>query len=500
MRPFHGEESRRAIPAREMLASGDWVLPTIWGRPYLHKPPGHFWLVAAASLPEGAVDEWATRLPSALATVATAAVLYLWAAGLFGERAGLAAGLLFLLSLNVLGKGQVGEIEPPLGLAVASGLMLQWNGREGRWGALVGSGLLLGAAWLLKGPPALLFQLAAGIGIAVAMPGNRFLRSARFWVPVLLALLPVLAWAGLLLAQADTREALDTWWIEASRTGGRSNPAEFWSDRPRFLGGALGAFLPSTLLVVAAVGTETGRRLWREPVVRFMLVTLAASFAYFLVTPGPRPRYVYPLVPFACAIAACWVDRAIRSDDGPALVRLRWLLGLAAVAGMAAGLAGLAPLVRPVAGVDGVGAPGLALLVAIVGVGALGLHAARAGSTGRAFAAVLAVLALIRVFVLVELVPRLQGDRGIVERMHALEDRVPPDARLGLNVGAMWNELIYLRRPVEWIETPEQVEPGRLLLLDLRGRKRFAGTLHLEELAVERVRGHRVLSLVRVLD
>ena len=52
--PFHGEESRRALPAREMLASGDWVLPTIWGRAYLHKPPGHFWLVAGCARLTGA--------------------------------------------------------------------------------------------------------------------------------------------------------------------------------------------------------------------------------------------------------------------------------------------------------------------------------------------------------------------------------------------------------------------------------------------------------------
>lgn len=496
--PFHGEESRRAIPAREMLASGDWVLPTIWGRAYLHKPPGHFWLVAGSSRLTGAVNEWSTRLPSALSTVATAVVLSLFGAALFGDAAGALAGVLFLLSFNVIGKCQVGEIEPPFALAVLGSVLLLWTGREGRAGHLLGAGLCLGTALLLKGPPALLFFVSAALASAWACAEPRFLASLRLWLPLALGLAPVLVWAWLLLDSPGADAALETWWAEASRTGGRSDPRAFWLDRPRFFFGALGAYLPSVLLLAAALRTATGRDLLAEPRFRFLLGTLAVSFAYFLVTPGPRPRYVYPLVGLACLAAGAVVVRAFREDDTVLRQRLRWLAitGLTA-AGAAAGV-GLLPLFVPVAGVDGLSLPGLLLLLATGAAAALGAKALRSRSDAHALGLALACLALLAGFRVVELRPQLQSDRSIVARMRTLESAVPAEAPLGLHVTAMWNELIYLEQPPTWLERPERAEPGSVLLLDAKARERLARSRSFEELASQEIRGHRKLTLLRV--
>ncbi|HEX4606728.1 MAG TPA: dolichol-phosphate mannosyltransferase, partial [Urbifossiella sp.] len=48
-RGFHllePDEGRYAQIPREMLASGNWVVPTLQGEPYLDKPPLLYWLVA----------------------------------------------------------------------------------------------------------------------------------------------------------------------------------------------------------------------------------------------------------------------------------------------------------------------------------------------------------------------------------------------------------------------------------------------------------------------
>src|SRR5262249_32807760 len=52
-RDLRGEEGRRAIPAREMLQSGDFILPTLFGDPYLNKPPLHFWIIGAVGAMRG---------------------------------------------------------------------------------------------------------------------------------------------------------------------------------------------------------------------------------------------------------------------------------------------------------------------------------------------------------------------------------------------------------------------------------------------------------------
>jgi len=498
--PFHGEESRRALPAREMLASGDWVLPTLWGRAYLNKPPGHFWLVAGSSTLSGAVDEWSTRLPSALSTMATAVVLSLFGAAVWGEAAGAFAGALFLLSLNVLGKGQVGEIEPPFALAVLGSVLLLWNGRAGRNAALLGAGACLAIALLLKGPPALLFFVAAALAIAWACAEPRFLLSLRFWLPLCIGLAPVLVWAGLLLASPHADAALDTWWAEASRTGGRSRPGAFWLDRPRFLLGALGAYLPSVLLAGAALRTTSGAKLWSEPAVRFLIGTVAVSFGYFLVTPGPRPRYVYPLVGLSCLVAGAVVSRALHGKDAQLLGRLRAIAAIGLGVALIAAMAGLAPLLRPVAGLDGLSAPGVLLLLATLAAGAFGLRAWRKRADAQAIVLALGCLALLGCFRVVEIRVQIQGDRGVVAQMQKLERTVPEGEPLQLHVVAMWNELIYLKSPLVWLDAPEQARVDSLLLVDAAGRERLALHRPFDALATEEIRGRRQLTLVRISE
>src|SRR2546425_1245025 len=64
-------EARRALPAQAMFLEGDWLLPHLNGELYLAKPPLLYWLAASASFLFGAANEWAVRLPSALAAAAT---------------------------------------------------------------------------------------------------------------------------------------------------------------------------------------------------------------------------------------------------------------------------------------------------------------------------------------------------------------------------------------------------------------------------------------------
>ncbi|HEX4970415.1 MAG TPA: hypothetical protein VFV69_05120, partial [Steroidobacteraceae bacterium] len=45
--PWPPDEPRFALVARDMVATGDWLLPRVGGQPYADKPPLFFWLVAA---------------------------------------------------------------------------------------------------------------------------------------------------------------------------------------------------------------------------------------------------------------------------------------------------------------------------------------------------------------------------------------------------------------------------------------------------------------------
>ncbi|RKY05889.1 MAG: hypothetical protein DRP65_12495 [Planctomycetota bacterium] len=76
-KPLGDHESYVSVTAREMLKSGDWVVPTYNGELRLQKTPLNYWFVATIAKFTGRVDEIAARLPSVLcAMLSVGAILY----------------------------------------------------------------------------------------------------------------------------------------------------------------------------------------------------------------------------------------------------------------------------------------------------------------------------------------------------------------------------------------------------------------------------------------
>ena len=94
---FKGEEGRRAIAAREMISSGDGVVPTVWGEPYLNKPPGYPWAVVLSSQLTGEVNPLVVRMPAYLSFVGLAVVLFFLGRRWGGVESGLLTSLLLVI-------------------------------------------------------------------------------------------------------------------------------------------------------------------------------------------------------------------------------------------------------------------------------------------------------------------------------------------------------------------------------------------------------------------
>ncbi|MGH9316325.1 MAG: ArnT family glycosyltransferase, partial [Thermoanaerobaculia bacterium] len=92
-------EARYGLVAREMLESGDWVQPRLNHVRFYEKPPLTYWCVAASYRLFG-FNEFASRLPSALAYVGTALVTYLLAFELVGFGTAPLAALIYATSLG----------------------------------------------------------------------------------------------------------------------------------------------------------------------------------------------------------------------------------------------------------------------------------------------------------------------------------------------------------------------------------------------------------------
>jgi 4-amino-4-deoxy-L-arabinose transferase-like glycosyltransferase len=155
------DEPRFAEASREMLQSGNFIVPTFNHAPRYAKPPLIYWCqtISYTILGENA---FAARLPSLLATAATAVLLLTWGTRLGSAQMGAGAGLLYAFCLQAVQQGRVATADALLiffmTLTAFTGWLIIRPKEPGRVRGICFIVLALGFAggFLAKGPEALL--------------------------------------------------------------------------------------------------------------------------------------------------------------------------------------------------------------------------------------------------------------------------------------------------------------------------------------------------------
>ena len=186
------DEGTRALVAREIYRTGNWLHPTLQGEPYLLKPPLMDWLIAL-SYRFGGVQEVTTRLPGALLSTCGVPLLYLVGREVFLQRLpAVFAASVYLTLLPVVRHGRLAMLD---GMAVSFFLLLLLCllkcRQERRWA--LGAGLCLGLISFTKG---ILVVPLGAITFLFLLAEEQLvlLRSPYFWLGIFLGYLPVLAW------------------------------------------------------------------------------------------------------------------------------------------------------------------------------------------------------------------------------------------------------------------------------------------------------------------
>lgn len=143
---YVGDETKYTQVVREMRA-GSFLLPTLGGTPFTHKPPVHFWIVDLLTYPFGVYSIWPFVIPSLVAFA-----LLLW---LLDRMGGAMAAFVAGTSLMLWGSAQTARMDLEFNamLVLAAWMIERFFDRDD-FRSLMVAAVATGVATLIKGPMA----------------------------------------------------------------------------------------------------------------------------------------------------------------------------------------------------------------------------------------------------------------------------------------------------------------------------------------------------------
>ena len=209
------DEARYGEVVREMIATGQWLIPHLGGYPYPDKPAPYFWLVAGVGSVVGH-GEFAFRLVTFASTALAATGVYLVALRLLGSSAAFWSTLVFLTSFLTMIVGHIMRMDMLLTAVTVYAWYCLVRGRmigpptvetavseeDPRW--VIAFWCLTTLGVMVKGPIALLFTLLPALAWLTCEDGaTRGLRALRPLFGVLLLATLVGCWIGLVEAMGE---------------------------------------------------------------------------------------------------------------------------------------------------------------------------------------------------------------------------------------------------------------------------------------------------------
>lgn len=298
-------EVAAAVPGREMLHSGDWIVPRYGEIPRIRKPPLVYWLVASSGWLFGEFNEFAVRFHSAIAALAMVALMSLWAARWYGREAAFGAAIIQTTSLWAVFYGRHVEIDMVMCLLTTAAMFLiatqpsDESPSRARW-RWVGILTLIGLTWLAK------FHYGTTMVFAPVFVFWAVQRQWRKWlnfvnpIGLLILIACVLIWPYLLLRECP--EALERWRFETvGRAIGEIGYDPWWFFGPELL-----------LLSVPWVGhlllavPQSWLRAWRQgdERERFLWIWLVVDVVIISLSPNKHTNYVLAAMPVTTLLSS----------------------------------------------------------------------------------------------------------------------------------------------------------------------------------------------------
>ncbi len=316
------DETRYAEIAREMINTGNWVVPKLLGINYFEKPVMVYWMNVFSELTFG-YNAFAVRFSSAISVGITALIIYLFISKISTFKLIAALSALIYLGFGfVYGVGTFAVLDSQLTMFITASLVLfyaAWASKTKlRLNLLLAAfGVLVGCAFMAKG------FLAFAVVVATIAPfliwqGQWKRIFTLCWVPLIFAIAISLPWSLEVYYKAP-----DFWryffWVEnygrffdanAAGMSAQYHPEPFWFFIPVLLVG----MLPWTIHIPSAVRGYFKKKAFKEPVFRYLACWIIFQTLFFTSSSGKLATYFLPIFPALAILLAYGLYHSLEVD------------------------------------------------------------------------------------------------------------------------------------------------------------------------------------------
>lgn len=312
---YNPDEPRYAQVAREMMKTGNYIVPRLGSELYAKKPPLFFWLITLCALPRGDVDSFSARLPSAVAAIGVVLLTCLLGGMLFNPLTGFLAGLILFTGIEFFWLATRAHLDMTLSFWITLAQFLLYCGYarpQGSRRLYACAFFCTGLAVLTKGPIGIIIPLLTiTLFLVIRREFSRF-RELKPGTGLLIAAGTTALWLVPACIMGGTEYSRDILFKETfgiiKNSFSHREPFYFYVRHfPK-------DFLPWTLFIPAAA-----LYFWRckragEPVTILLpLVWFLGGFIFLSCISSKRNLYLLPLYPAAALMMAVFWCAAIRS-------------------------------------------------------------------------------------------------------------------------------------------------------------------------------------------
>lgn len=333
-----GDEARRALVSLEMMLSGDFITPTLYGERYFNKPPLYNWLIISSYRLFGNYSSFALRFPMLVSLLGLGLAMFVFVRKQINPTVAWAAALMTLTSGRVLiYDATLGLLEITFSLVTYTAMMLvfYYDRKRAYWLLYLTTYLLTAVGFLLKGLPPLAFQALTllgwfiytrrfrllfhpahfvGIGLFVLITGS------YYWAYFSRNAIPFQEVAGVLFSESAKRTGLQFGW-GATLLHLITFPFELTFH-----------FVPYTLLLVLLMRRGIRKILAKNSFVAFNALTFSLTVLIYWLSPQVYGRYLIGLVPLLFTVLAyLYYEQTDLADRGRWWVEHIWLVATVVV-------------------------------------------------------------------------------------------------------------------------------------------------------------------------